>query len=1663
MKNDVVRWRSAANAEIGNESKSGKSNLSVSAICKVVAVASKNTREASNESISKESESSCSKECQQLHQPQHKQFQLQKQQQQKYCDSKENSRNAITTNSFLVNTPYSSIQSQNYAINQNATSNKSRRHFEQKQLQQQQQQDKLQAKYVKPRTFIYAKHFNRILLNCVHLNWSVVVLVLILLCSLNVGFVFVPSVSAAIAAHASDGAAAVNEIGNNLTLILSALPYELDYAESGDSGRGDSRGVEHFTHTWAVHIPNGDNNGLVEQVARDHGFINLGKIFDDHYHFSHHKVSKRSLAPSLPHQTRLDGDHRVQWAKQQQAKSRRKRDYIRMRPSRTSSRALSQVDTVPLNDPKWPQMWYLNRGGGLDMNVVPAWQAGITGRGIVVTILDDGLESDHPDIEHNYDPDASYDVNSHDNDPMPHYDMTDSNRHGTRCAGEVAATANNSICAVGIAFGASVGGVRMLDGDVTDAVEARSLSLNPQHIDIYSASWGPDDDGKTVDGPGELAQRAFIEGVTKGRQGKGSIFIWASGNGGRELDNCNCDGYTNSIWTLSISSATEEGHVPWYSEKCSSTLATTYSSGGQSEKQVVTTDLHHSCTVSHTGTSASAPLAAGIAALVLESNTNLTWRDLQHIVVRTAKPANLRDPTWSKNGVGRRISHSFGYGLMDAAAMVKVARNWKTVPEQQRCEINAPHVDKVIPPRSYITLQLTVKHCSSVNYLEHVQAKITLTSQRRGDIQLNLKSPAGTKVTLLTSRIHDVSRSGFNQWPFMSVHTWGESPHGNWQLEIHNEGRYMGHALLREWSLIFYGTTQPIDPNDPISTPRANSAENTTPNSNAASATTNLHQIYSPQYPRISSNNIGSSSNLAASSIVGAINAMSAGGGVKIPIKMPMPLNKSVYTAANGANNPLLNLASGNSKKQQQLYKQQQQPIQPPSYQQISATYGVVLSSQTVVKPSKNGKGKGKSSEKGNGKGYGNGGGAGNKSTSNKKEQSGTTNTKNKFYRISQQQQHQSGNGNGKKNGKSSQQAGRSKAQQSAERLHAFEDKMSRKVIGEITTTPTIISTRTNYAAHNNNNNPNKSSIFSDTSARASLTTKTASKTSTTQLTSYSKLPIKATKQIKESLLPLQTHEKLTVASFADTRIPKLFERYEKIQAIFPEFQPYQGPKEKDTTAAAAATVSKAEKRKLAAAVGISPLDYEAETFRPMLGPAIVGSSESVGGGAGSVSKPSRENIKKSSPSFVPDERIIKKQQLLLAAAGVSGGTQRPIGGVVGVLPNRKGSSSSTADSSDAQITQWDLIFYGTEIPAQPEDVVHISDGLFGNDMAHNDIEYDSNLHERNMQQVGESMANDKTNTSCLKATPDQRCLDCAMPTYFYNGHCYEQCPMHTYSITNDEHKDEEPQTPPNVESANLNDNTISKSSSLTDDDDELQSIDRRRRKSAGVRLYADTSEPQKPLRLRRCEKCDISCQRCYGALNSQCSTCPPGSQLRKIPQTNETFCYIFAERSSGNSRDGFYNAVVQTIESVEHNRGMHATSVTYLSVIMVPALLVIVAIALVSLARHNSMRVAFWKRDGAAVSGGSSVGLADVNYDRVALLTDDNDYDDDDVDDQAVAEVEDGVSIAMRPYRDEFTRSYANDATINIPLEPSIIEAVVEEESDSEDELFDSLYRGRK
>uniref|UniRef100_A0A667YFC0 Furin (paired basic amino acid cleaving enzyme) a n=1 Tax=Myripristis murdjan TaxID=586833 RepID=A0A667YFC0_9TELE len=529
---------------------------------------------------------------------------------------------------------------------------------------------------------------------------------------------------------------------------------------------GTALGQKVYTNTWAVHIPGGQEEA--DRIASKHGFINHGHVsILPLCAASHHIVCITNLFMCVCICLFLS---QVSWAEQQVVKRRKKRD----------------VFTEP-SDPKFRDQWYLYNGNRRDLNAKGAWELGYTGKGVVVSILDDGIEKNHPDLKQNYDPDASYDVNDGDPDPQPRYTQLNDNRHGTRCAGEVAAVANNGICGVGVAYNAKIGGVRMLDGEVTDVVEAQSLSLNPQHIHIYSASWGPEDDGKTVDGPAKLAKEAFLRGVTEGRGGLGSIFVWASGNGGREKDSCNCDGYTNSIYTLSISSSTQNGNVPWYSEACSSTLATTYSSGNLNEKQIVTTDLKSKCTDSHTGTSASAPLAAGIIALALEANKNLTWRDMQHLVVRTSHPAHLLTNDWKTNGVGRKVSHSYGYGLLDASAIVALAKTWTSVGPQRKCVLSMVSEPRLV---YHLVINKSADACigtaNHVSTLEHVQAQLTLSYNRRGNLAIHLISPMGTRSTLLAPRPHDYSSEGFNDWAFMTTHSWDENPSGTWILEIEN-------------------------------------------------------------------------------------------------------------------------------------------------------------------------------------------------------------------------------------------------------------------------------------------------------------------------------------------------------------------------------------------------------------------------------------------------------------------------------------------------------------------------------------------------------------------------------------------------------------------------------------------------------------------------------------------------------------------------------------------------------------------------------------------------------------------------------------------------------------------------------------------------------------
>jgi len=498
------------------------------------------------------------------------------------------------------------------------------------------------------------------------------------------------------------------------------------------------------------------------------------------------------------------------------------------------------VDLPPETDPTDPlfqHQWYLKntgQNGGkpkLDLNTAAAWAQGITGKNVTTAIMDDGVDYMHPDLIHNYNARASYDFSSNDPYPYPRYTDDWFNSHGTRCAGEVSGARDNGVCGTGVAYDSMVAGIRMLDQPyMTDLIEANSMGHEPNLIDIYSASWGPTDDGRTVDGPRNATMRAIVRGVNEGRNGLGNIYVWASGDGGED-DDCNCDGYAASMWTISINSAINTGENAHYDESCSSTLASTFSNGAKDPNTgVATTDLYGKCTRTHSGTSAAAPEAAGVFALALEANRKLTWRDMQHLTVLTSKRNSLFDSKgrfhWTMNGVGLEFNHLFGFGVLDAGAMVALSKQWKSVPARYHCEAGSDKTVRAIPSDHSIFLTLETTGCAGteteVNYLEHVQALITLNTTRRGDVELFLRSPMGTRSMILSTRPNDDdSRDGFTKWPFMTTHTWAEYPRGKWTLEARFNGKRVNEGFLKEWTLLLHGSREAPYTDLPVTDPHS--------------------------------------------------------------------------------------------------------------------------------------------------------------------------------------------------------------------------------------------------------------------------------------------------------------------------------------------------------------------------------------------------------------------------------------------------------------------------------------------------------------------------------------------------------------------------------------------------------------------------------------------------------------------------------------------------------------------------------------------------------------------------------------------------------------------------------------------------------------------------
>ncbi|KAG0152173.1 hypothetical protein CROQUDRAFT_56154 [Cronartium quercuum f. sp. fusiforme G11] len=491
---------------------------------------------------------------------------------------------------------------------------------------------------------------------------------------------------------------------------------------------------------------------------------------------------------------------------------RAEEDYHQFKSSiqnRASPRTLSERLGLQFNikDPLWPKQWHLanNEMRQHMINVTDVWSNGITGKNVTVAIVDDGLDMTSEDLKPNFFEAGSWDYNDH--TPLPEPRLPD-DLHGTRCAGEIAAI-KNDVCGVGVAYDAKVAGIRILSASISDADEASALNFGYQENHIYSCSWGPPDDGKSMEAPSRLIFKAMLNGIQKGRGGKGSVFVFASGNGGAVDDQCNFDGYTNSIYSITISAVDRKGFHPYYSEVCSANMVVTYSSG--SGDNIHTTDVgKNKCTDRHGGTSAAAPLGAGIFALVLEARPELTWRDVQHLAVETAVPILVSDPDWQKTATGKWYNHKFGFGNMDANLIVEAAKKWKLVKPQAWWKSPNMNAGKqpVTKEGAASVIEIKQSDLDGANFetLEHITVAVNIEHGRRGNVRVTLTSPHGTISVLAAHRRYDEATTGFPGWVFMTVKHWGEPAVGKWTLTVSDPHQTPGkNGTFQDWAMGIWG------------------------------------------------------------------------------------------------------------------------------------------------------------------------------------------------------------------------------------------------------------------------------------------------------------------------------------------------------------------------------------------------------------------------------------------------------------------------------------------------------------------------------------------------------------------------------------------------------------------------------------------------------------------------------------------------------------------------------------------------------------------------------------------------------------------------------------------------------------------------------------------
>ena len=439
---------------------------------------------------------------------------------------------------------------------------------------------------------------------------------------------------------------------------------------------------------------------------------------------------------------------------------------------------------------------YLNGIEGEDLNVINSWKLGYSGKNIHINVVDSGCRLSHVDFNEKTISSNSFNLDLNNSEVFV---SENSSKIGTHILSISSAQINNK-ASVGIAPNSNVScNVFNMNKDIVFSDLNKVIQNGYKNIDIKVIPFLVNHQNRYIESFDLIS--VYGDLATQGRDGKGVIIINSAGNTGHLGGDSSSYGLTCSRFAITVGSTTNRG-FPTYYTNFGSCISISAPSSGLNDNfneeisnipNLITSSNFDDelITVSIGNTVSSTAAIAGVVALLLESNPNLTYRDVQLILQLTATKVDPNSELWIKNANNNYFHPRLGFGRANSELAITISKNWINLPESTVSSVSHSLPEGMIIPDVDDELYLLYLNVDDeVKYIEYIEIELETLKSNIDHMRIFLKSPSGTEVPLVfpnqKSSDYIVNTNKLNdQYILIGSRAFlGENPKGEWIIKI---------------------------------------------------------------------------------------------------------------------------------------------------------------------------------------------------------------------------------------------------------------------------------------------------------------------------------------------------------------------------------------------------------------------------------------------------------------------------------------------------------------------------------------------------------------------------------------------------------------------------------------------------------------------------------------------------------------------------------------------------------------------------------------------------------------------------------------------------------------------------------------------------------------